>query len=247
MMRYNYEEKYMYQFLDVLRALPLNCSYPYELSVSDISLGSIADGLTMKLPAKLGTKTEGVWTESDYVNELFYNLMNRYMYDYVFAINKEYTGASLFFNVPEAIRDLFGKIFNIMIYTYDKYAKLLSIYQNEEIDFLGKLQRLTSGTIDNTGTQRNAGSTNDFRKDNDTPQGSGDFSDDTHASFVSSGNAGSDFTRTDNLTTTSSTGEEWDSEYLMDKLKKIQDSYQNTMYNWVNEFRILFIEGGNVL
>ena len=246
---YKYDEKYLYTFAEVLYALNIPNTYPYEMPLEDVSLGSIADDLTMVLPSKLGTYSdlEHTWEESPYVNELFYNLMNRYLNEYVFAINKQYTGQSLFFNVPEAIRDFFGKIFNIMLYTYDKYSKLLSIYQNEENDFLGKLQRLTSGTIDNTGTQSMSGSTSDLRKDNDTPQGSGDFSDDTHTSFISKGNGSSSTTRTDNLTTTSSTGEEWDSEYLMDKLKKIQDSYQNTMYNWVNEFRILFIEGGNVL
>ena len=247
MMRTNYEEKYIYQFVDVLNSININNSYPYQLALSDISLGNIADSLTMKLPSKLGTKTEGVWTESDYVNELFYNLMNRYMNNYVFAINKEYTGASLFYNVPEAIRDLFGKIFNIMIYTYDKYSKILSLYQANENNLLGMLQRSTSGTIGNTGTQTMSGSTSDLRKDNDTPQGSGDFSDDTHTSFISKGSGSSSTTRTDNLTTASATSEMWDTEYLMDKLKKIQDSYQNTMYNWVNEFRIIFIEGGNVL
>ena len=242
-----YEEKYMYRFSEILYALEIPQSYPYESAMTDFHYGKILEDIDMVLPSKLGTQDEDGWTESPFVNELFYNLMNRYMDEYVFALNMEYHGLSLAYNERAGIRDFFGKLTNIMYYTYDKYANLLGLYENNADGLLNRLQRITSGTIGNTGTQSMSGSTSDLRKDNDTPQGSGDFSDDTHTSFISKGTGSSSTTRTDNLQTSSSTTESWDSEYLMDKLKKIQDSYRNLMLEWVNEFRILFIEGGNVL
>lgn len=245
-MRTKYNEEYMYSFKDVLESLEISHSYPYESDISNLHYGKVLEDINMILPSKLGAKEEGSWVESDYVNELFYNLMNRYLDEYVFALNKLYTGVSLAYNEISGIRDFFRKLTNIMYYTYDRYANLLSLYQNNANTLLGKLKRITSGTIDNTGTQGMSGSTSDIRKDNDTPQGSGDFSDDTHTSFLSKGTGSSSSTRTDNLKTESSTEEEWDSEYLMDKLKKIQDSFRNVMLDWINEFRILFIEGGNV-
>ena len=245
-MRTKYNEEYMYSFKEVLESLEIPHSYPYESEVSNLHYGKVLEDIDMILPSKLGVKEEGSWVESDYVNELFYNLMNRYLNEYVFALNRQYTGVSLAYSEIGGIRDFFGKLTNIMYYTYDKYANLLSLYQNNANALMGKLQRITSGTIGNTGTQSMSGSTSDIRKDNDTPQGSGDFDDDTHTSFLSKGSGSSSTTRTDNLQTSSSTTESWDSEYLMDKLKKIQDSFRNVMLDWINEFRILFIEGGNV-
>lgn len=245
-MRTKYNEEYMYSFNEVLEALEIPHSYPYESEISDLHYGKILEDIDMNLPSKLGAKEEGSWVESPYANELFYNLMNRYGDEYVFALNKEYTGVSLAYNEISGIRGFFGKLTNIMYYTYDRYANLLSLYQNNANALLGKLKRITSGEIANTGTQSMEGSASDIRKDNDTPQGSGDFSDDTHTSFLSKGSSTSGSERTDNLKTESSTEEEWDSEYLMDKLKKIQDSFRNVMLDWINEFRILFIEGGNV-
>lgn len=245
-MRTKYNEEYMYSFKDVLESLEIPHSYPYESEITNLHYGKILEDIDMNLPSKLGAKEEGSWVESDYVNELFYNIMNRYLDEYVFALNKLYTGVSLAYNEISGIRDFFGKLTNIMYYTYDRYANLLSLYQNNANALLGKLKRITSGEISNTGTQSMEGSASDIRKDNDTPQGSGDFDDDTHTSFLSKGSSTSGSERTDDLLTESSTEEEWDSEYLMDKLKKIQDSFRNVMLDWINEFRILFIEGGNV-
>lgn len=245
-MRTKYNEEYMYSFKDVLESLEIPHFYPYESAMTDFHYGKILEDIDMILPSKLGTKDEDGWTESPYVNELFYNLMNRYGEEYVFALNKLYTGVSLAYNEMSGIRDFFGKLTNIMYYTYDRYSNLLGLYENNADGLLNKLRRITSGEIANTGTQSMEGSATDLRKDNDTPQGSGDFSDDTHTSFLSKGSSTSGSERTDNLKTESSTQEEWDSEYLMDKLKKIQDSFRNVMLDWINEFRILFIEGGNV-
>lgn len=183
-----------------------------------------------------------------YKDELLYMFFHRYYGEYVYALDEELEDEELSHpaKLKKASNEFLRKFMNLLMLTYKKYTTLLKAYNDEENQILGKLHRTTSGEIDNTGTQRNAGTTNDLRKDNDTPQGSGDFSDDTHTSFISKGTSDSDITRTDNLKTESSTSEEWDSEYLMDKLKKIQDSYRNVMLDWLNEFSILFIQGGNV-
>ena len=72
----------------------------------------------------------------------------------------------------------------------------------------------------------------DIRRDNDTPQNGGDYSDDNHTSFISQG-------QIDNT-------ESWDEAPIIERLDKISSLYQQVMKKWCDEFKGLFIEGGNI-
>lgn len=67
-------------------------------------------------------------------------------------------------------------------------------------------------------------------KFNDTPQGNGDYSDDPH---------------TTNITLTKG---ETESEQLTPvmRLKEIEDSLNDILFNWSKEFEKIFVEGGNI-
>ena len=177
-------------------------------------------------------------------NELLFLIINRYYNEYVFSLDEEVEQNNSKF--VEAFNNFRARFMNIILMTYPKYSKLLDLYASEEQNLVAKLSRTTEGNIKNTGTQGISGSNSNIRKDNDTPQGSGDFSDDTHTSFLSKDNGSTSSTRTDNLNTDTESSETWDNEPIIDRLKKIQDSYKSIMADWVEEFRILFVEGGNL-
>lgn len=67
-------------------------------------------------------------------------------------------------------------------------------------------------------------------KFNDTPQGNGDFSDDPHTTNITLTKGE---TESDNLTPVM-------------RLKEIQDSLNDILFNWSKEFEKLFVEGGNL-
>lgn len=198
--------------------------YPYQ-SLS-LTLKNVTDYYQLTLPASI--YSGGAY--ADYISELWTLIVNRYWEEYC-AKGETETDTNCY-------RFFLARLLNMIIFTYDKYSVLLKAIADKKTHLLDKLERGVSGSVTNTGTQTIEGS--DFRKDNDTPQGSGDFSGDTHATFVTSGTTGSE--RTDDLLAESESTETYDNEPIIDRLKKIQDSFQNIMFQWVNEFRILFVE-----
>ena len=123
-----------------------------------------------------------------------------------------------------------NKLFSIIIFTYNKYAFLLDSYSSEKSKLLNKLKRTSSTEGSSSGSNS--------RRDNDTPQDTGTFTDNTHTSFYT---AGSDSSEMD-----SETNEEWDSEPIIDRLARIEEKMSNLMLKWTDEFKILFVEGGNI-
>ena len=115
-------------------------------------------------------------------------------------------------------RRFLGKFVAVIENTWQKYVAILKSYKASENDLLGKLQRISNGS--------------DTRRDNDTPQDGGDFDDDPHTSFISNG--------------TTDVTESYDDTSLIERLDKIQRLYQKTLLSWLNEFRGLFVEGGNI-
>lgn len=67
-------------------------------------------------------------------------------------------------------------------------------------------------------------------KFNDTPQGDGDYSDDPHTSNITLTKGE---TESDNLTPVM-------------RLKEIEDSLNDILFNWSKEFEKIFVEGGNI-
>ena len=104
-----------------------------------------------------------------------------------------------------------GNVFN---FTKQKYSTLLNLYASEKENLLNKVQTLASGTT----------------RYNDTPQDTGDFSDDSHTTNISQ------------TTGESST----DVKPLIERLADINRLYQQVLLDWTNEFERLFIEEGNI-
>lgn len=65
---------------------------------------------------------------------------------------------------------------------------------------------------------------------NDTPQGNGDYSDDPHTTNITLTKGE---TESDNLTPVM-------------RLKEIEDSLNDILFNWSKEFEKIFVEGGNI-
>lgn len=198
--------------------------YPYQSLA--LTLKNVTDYYQLTLPETI--YSNGAY--ASYIEDLWKLIVNRYWEEYCAKADTE--------TDTNCYRFFLAKLINMILFTYDKYYVLLKGLEDNKANLLDKLERSIEGSVTNTGTQTVEGS--DFRKDNDTPQGSGDFSGDTHASFITGGNTSSE--RTDDLLAETSSTETYDNEPLIDRLKKIQDSLQNIMYRWVDEFRILFTE-----
>ena len=122
-------------------------------------------------------------------------------------------------SVRNKVKRFCGKLWDIVRMTYHKYSLLLKAYDDEAANLTAKLERITDGNA----TTRN----------NDTPQDGGDFDDDDHTSYISQG-------KIDNT-------ESWDNESMIERLDKIKRLDANTMEDWLDEFKDLFVEGGNYL
>ena len=110
------------------------------------------------------------------------------------------------------------KVVNTIIMTYDKYATLLTIYATNKNDLLAKI-KTSSGSI---------------TRFNDTPQvpegDSHTLDDDEYVTNI----------------TKSKGDSETDGDTIMARIREIQDSIQNVLLNWSNEFDKIFIEEYNV-
>ena len=153
--------------------------------------------------------------------DLITALIDRYWDEYVFQSEEEMNDPLNILSFPEILyktRRLLAKIIDIIQFTYPKYSAILSSYDTAKTKLLDKLEKTIDGS--------------DTRRDNDTPQDGGDFSDDNHTSFISQGTV-------DNT-------ESWDDTPIIERLDKIDKLYQMTMLRWLDEFKGLFIEGGNI-
>ncbi len=147
-------------------------------------------------------------------------LIERYWDEYVFTSEEEMSDGNNILSYPDILykaRRLLGKIIDIITYTYPKYAAILNAYDDSKTKLLDQLNKTISGS--------------DTRRDNDTPQDGGDYSDDNHTSFISQGQIDNE--------------ENWDDTPVIERLDKIQNLYQQTFRRWLNEFKELFIEGEN--
>ena len=158
----------------------------------------------------------------DTSNDLLNLIVERYWDEYIFESEEEYIFEDDPANYPDfqyKVRRFIAKMFNIIQFTYPKYSAILKAYDDERANLTAKLEKVIAGNA----TTRN----------NDTPQDGGDFSDDGHTSYISQGTI-------DNT-------ESWDSEPIIDRLDKLSKLYHNVMEEWLNEFKDMFIDGGNYL
>lgn len=221
MMRTKYSVKYAYTLYEILSNGLAYLSYgDYPKASNKIivrNMFNVLAGVVMPDTTEL---------PEEYIDKKNYDLLNliieRYWNEYVFESEELYTtGASLsgYPDIQFKTRLFISKLFNLIRFTYPKYSVLLKAYSDEAANLTAKLERITDGTA----TQRN----------NDTPQDGGDFDDDEHTSFISQG-------KVDNT-------ESWDSEPIIDRLDKISRLYHKVMEEWLDEFKDLFVEGGNYL
>lgn len=152
-------------------------------------------------------------TPKDHISDLWKLFYARYYQEY--AMSKEYDENYVL--VKADTREFFTRLFNKLIITYPKYAKLLDLYAAEESKLLDQIKNNNYATT----------------RYNDTPQneeGSSDFSNDDHVSNISIINSESG---TDGMTP------------IM-RLKEVQDHYKSVLEDWSNELGKILVEGGDI-
>lgn len=233
-----YKKEYYFSFIEILADHLTGygySQYPYGENKYDSGfIWELFDNLDMKLPANLYNDEDGT---KEFITDLIYLLFNRYAYEYCMKLDENVEGDTLseissnlrvYHKQDEAM--FMTKLLNIIANTYDKYAILLKGYQNNKDALLNKLTRETQTEGSGSGTNN--------RRDNDTPQDSGTFTDNTHTSFYTEG--------ADTSSMESNTSEIWDNEAIIDRLSRIEEKMANVMKKWSDEFSVLFIEGGNI-
>ena len=202
--------KYNYSFNDVLELLENSTFNPWTDTGSNILKGIIEDNLSSSVMASLseiGTLSGGTLTYASHIASLLDNVYRLHEQDYCVFVDLEA------FAVMESKRFIV-KMLTLINQTAPRYKKLLTLYQSEESKLLDGLSTQSTGIV----------------KFNDTPQGSGDFSNDSYTTNI---------TKTNSSTTT-------DVKTPMEKLKEIQDSYSDLLARWSEEISTLFLDEGNL-
>lgn len=156
------------------------------------------------------------WEESEIAHKLYVLLKERFINEFVCDISFElpviddriwnnyaYFGLTLdqITELRHACWDFFDKFMTILKMTYDRYALILKTYEDNKADLLNKVESLT--------------------RFNDTPQDTGEFSDDEHTTHITS------------------TKNDFDT--LMGRIDEIDRKYRNVLADWTREFESLFI------
>ena len=247
-----YEKKFAYSLYDILKYGLDGRDYTENYPGADNSwyaVRSLFTGYGVESPSTSVIPTK--YIDNDSLG-LLNMILNRYWDEYVFESEEEMENPLNILSYPNILyktRRFIQKLWDIIIMTYPKYSTILDSYDSQKTHLLDKLQKTIDGEINNSGYQTHevSNTTTDTRRDNDTPQDSGSYDDDSHTSFISEGSGSSSglTTRRDGLKMENDVTESWDTEPIIERLDKIQRLYQKTMQNWLDEFRGLFIEGGN--
>ena len=139
-----------------------------------------------------------------YASDIAKAVYRRYLYNWAAYIDLDLADDTIESTKERVVH----KLANRFSLTQDRYNVLLDAYESARDKLLANLKSESYSTF------------------NDTPQGSGDFTDDTHVT---------NYTKTVNNT---------DFEPMMAKLERVQTRYRNLMADWLDEFRPLF--GGEV-
>mgnify|MGYP006988848207 CR=1 FL=1 len=169
---------------------------------------------------KFASFDEEEFTYLDYVAEFLNEFYNRYY---------KYTSISIYSDdeLNDALDDFRIRFLNALNLTYPKYKILVKLYKDNESNLLKGLTRTYSDESATSGSSNN--------RFNDTPQNGGDYSDDPHTSSINQ----IDTAAESNLEHV----EEYNNEYLIDRLNKVRDNLSNIFAKWENEVaRILWLE-----
>lgn len=159
-------------------------------------------------------------TFKPYLEDLTRELYARYYTHMVFNDeSKEDYGLDVYNRLTDKCDEFIGKVVMIIVQTYDRYAELLKMYQDN------KAQLLASVKI----------STDSVGQFNDTPQNVQDveeeFGDNSHISNL----------------TKSKQDVTSDVKPIMDRIDDINRKYRNLIRDWTNEFDGLFLESENIV
>ena len=155
----------------------------------------------------LGVTAESLATAfgtGKYAQDIAKAVYSQYLYNWAAFIDPDLANDT----IEGAKERVVHKLVNRFQLTQDRYTVLLDSYAETKEKLLTGLKSESFSTF------------------NDTPQGSGDFTDDQHVT---------NYTKTTNST---------DFEPIMAKLERVQTKYRSLMADWVREFRTLF--GGEV-
>lgn len=217
-----YKIQYAYNLYEILKygfsqmATPYTADYPK--ADTTIFTRAIFTSYGVNFPAN--TLLPNKYLDEDRLS-LLNMIIERYWDEYVFQSEEEMDDPLNILSYPDILfktRRFLGKVIDLIEYTYPKYAAILSSYDTEKTHLLDQMNKSISGS--------------DTRRDNDTPQDGGDYSDDNHTSFISQGQVSNE--------------ESWDDTPVIERLDKISRLYEQTKKKWLDEFRGLFTEGGNI-
>ena len=155
--------------------------------------------------------SSGSWILKDYIADLWNFLKHRYEYEFVFDVS---FGKSTYLDNPytswtsdelaeyyKVAQEFLIRFLGVMERSYERYALILKTYADNKADLLNKVESLT--------------------RFNDTPQDTGEFSDDEHTTHITS------------------TKNDFDT--LMGRIDEIDRKYRNVLADWTREFESLFI------
>lgn len=128
----------------------------------------------------------------------------------------------------KAVFEFVNALANVLNFTYEKYSKILDVFDVTKTELLAGIKRTTSGS--------SSGSNSGKSVFNDTPQNEntgGVYDGDNYATTVTS-NTG------ESSAEASETSYD-DSELLIDRLEKIGNKYESIILKWSNEFNKLFM------
>lgn len=213
---------YMYSLKEIIKygLSQLSPAYTADYPKADTTLFTRAIFASYGVNAPSTSIIPAKYLDETHV-DLINNLIERYWDEYLFESEEEMDDPLDILSYPDILykaRRFFGKLIDLINYTYPKYAAILASYDSQKTHLLDKMNKTISGS--------------DTRRDNDTPQDGGDFADDEHTSFISQGEV--------------SNSETWDDTPMIERLDKISKLYEQTKRKWLDEFSGLFIEGGNV-
>lgn len=182
------------------------------------------DWLSTSPTVELNTDIKGL-------EDAFYLTQYRHMCDYCARYETPSitaTEAEITTIKSMAVYEFVNALCNVLNFTYERYSKILDVFDVTKTELLAGIKRTTSGSSSGSNTGKSV-----F---NDTPQNentSGVYSGDNYATTLTS-NTGSSSAQA------SETSYD-DSELLIDRLEKIGNKYESILLKWSNEFNKLFI------
>ena len=166
----------------------------------------------------------------------------RYQSDYIIKVCNMFTTPN--YDIEE-LQDWCEKFVDILVATKDKYVTILDIYDSQIEKLMNPLKTTHTGL-------RNSARHEDYDTDmsgknliNDTPQTAdvvATIEQDQYVSELSKSTAHTDNIGDISEAVQDATTTEMDSMTAMAKIKEIQDSYQNVLRRWSDEFSYLFME-----